>query len=79
MAPLARLKSSWLAIVQRVGEAQTTVVLTLIYSLVLGPIALLLRAFRRGDLLELQAGATGSFARRKTMVPTDAERCARPF
>jgi hypothetical protein len=61
------------------GEAQTTVVLTLIYSLVLGPMALLLRAAGRGDLLELRAGGTASFAHRKTMVPTDAERCARQF
>ena len=47
--------------------------------LILGPMALLLRLFGRGDLLSLRAAKAQSFALAKQMVPTDVERCTRQF
>jgi len=79
MAPVARLKSGWMRITQRLGEVQTVVVLTLVYTLVLGPLALLLRLFGRADLLELRVARGESFALPKQPVPTDRERCERQF
>ena len=75
----AGVKASWMHFVDVLGQVQTTLILTLIYSAVLGPVAVCLRLTRRGDLLELRARRAESFAQRKQMVPTDVERCARQF
>jgi hypothetical protein len=61
------------------GEAQTVVILTLVYATVLAPMALLLRLVGRADLLELQRARGESFAVRKSQIPTDRERCERQF
>ena len=75
----ARFTSSWLAIVRRMGQSQNVVLLTLTYVVVLGPIWLILLLTRRSDLLELRLQDAASFARPKQPVPTDADRCERPF
>ena len=46
-----RFYSGWLEIAARFGQVQTLLVLTIVYTLVLGPVALVLFAFRR-DLLQ---------------------------
>ena len=79
MALPAGIKTSWMHFVNVLGQVQTTLILSLIYGLILGPMALLLRLFRRGDLLALRATGGASFAHPKQMVPTDVERCARQF
>jgi hypothetical protein len=79
MAPVARLKSGWMRIAQRLGEVQSVVILTLIYAAVLAPMALLLRLVGRADLLELRQARGESFARPKQRIPTDRERCERQF
>jgi hypothetical protein len=73
------IKASWMHFVHVLGQVQTTLILTLIYVLVLGPMALLLRLAGRGDLLAVRAGKAQSFAHPKQMVPTDVERCSRQF
>ena len=75
----AGIKTSWMHFVDVLGQVQTTLILSLIYCLILGPMALLLRLFRRGDLLALRPGGGTSHAQRKVMVPTDVERCSRQF
>jgi hypothetical protein len=79
MAPVARLKSGWMRIAQRLGEVQTVVILTLVYATTLAPMALLLRLVGRADLLELRQTRGESFARAKQRIPTDRERCERQF
>jgi hypothetical protein len=79
MAPAAHLKSGWIRIAQRLGEAQTVVILTLVYATVLAPMALLLRLAGRADLLELRQARGESFALPKQRIPTDRERCERQF
>jgi hypothetical protein len=61
------------------GQSQNLVLLTLTYVIVLGPIWLILSLTRRSDLLELRSRGAESFARPKQAVPTDADRCERPF
>ena len=73
------IKASWMRFVHVLGQVQTTLLLTLIYVLVLGPIVLLLRLGGRGDLLATRGGKAQSFAHPKQMVPTDVERCSRQF
>jgi hypothetical protein len=79
MTPLARLESGWMRIAQRLGAVQTVVILTLVYTLVVAPMALLLRLVGRGDLLELRQARAGGYALPKQPVPTDRERCERQF
>jgi hypothetical protein len=69
-----RLSSGWMAIVARFGFAQTLVILTLFYALLLGPVALVMGLARR-DLLErrgLRAG--GSAWHDSDSAPPDLER-----
>jgi hypothetical protein len=79
MAVPAGVKASWMHFVNVLGQVQTTLILSLIYGLILAPMALLLRLFGRADLLDLRAKPAASFARPKQMVPTDVERCTRQF
>jgi len=69
-----RLTGGWMAIVARFGFAQTLVILSLFYALLLGPVALALGLARR-DLLErrgLRAG--GSAWRDADTAAPDLER-----
>ncbi len=79
MALSSGIKASWMHFVDVLGQVQTTLILSLIYSLIVGPMALLLRLFGRGDLLGMRAREAQSFALPKQMVPTDVERCTRQF
>ena len=79
MSGAARLRSGWMRIVRRLGEVQTIVLHSLVYATVLGPLALVLRATGRGDLLELRRARGESFALPKQLVPTDRARCERQF
>ncbi|TFG92635.1 MAG: hypothetical protein E4H11_09210 [Myxococcales bacterium] len=79
MTPLARLKSGWMRIAQRLGEVQTVVILTLVYTMVIAPMALLLRLVGCADLLEMRQARGDGFALPKQQVPTDRERCERQF
>ena len=68
-----------MAIAHRMGQSQNVVLLTLTYVMVLGPVWLMLWLTRRSDLLELRSQGTASFAHPRQPVPTDADRCERPF
>jgi hypothetical protein len=68
-----------MAFAHGLGRIQTAIILFLVYVLVLGPIAVMLRVFGRRDLLELRRPECDSFAHSKDQVPTDAARCARQF
>ena len=78
-APFSAFKRGWMRFVHRLGEVQTTILLTLIYVLMIGPLSVSLRVLGRGDLLELKGPRDGTFAHPKLQIPTDAERCERPF
>lgn len=75
----AGFKRGWMAFAHRLGQIQTAIVLFLVYALLIGPIAVLLRLTGRGDLLEMKRRRAASFAHQKEQIPGDAARCERQF
>jgi hypothetical protein len=75
-----RLYLGWLAIAARFGEAQTLVVLTLVYTLVIGPVALGIAVARRDLLHKRDLGGAGSaWSEADTESKPDVERAKRLF
>jgi hypothetical protein len=75
-----RLYRGWLQIAARFGEVQTLVILTLVYSLVLGPIGLAIAAARR-DLLHKRGlrGDGSVWNDADSVTEPDLERAKRLF
>ena len=75
-----RLYGGWLAIAARFGEAQTLVVLSLVYGLVIGPMALGIAAARR-DLLHKRdlRGSDSAWSEADSVTTPDVERAKRLF
>ena len=76
---MGRFKQRWMTFVHALGRVQTAILLFLIYVLVIGPVSLLLRLSRRGDLLQIEKPAGGTTWSPKPSVPTDIARCERQF
>jgi hypothetical protein len=74
-----RLLDGWNAIVGRFGFAQTLVILALFYTLMIGPVAVMVSLARR-DLLDRRSlGASGSAWRNADSAAPDLERAKRGF
>jgi hypothetical protein len=65
--------------VAALGRAQTTLLLSLVYILGIGPLWLCVCLLGRRDLLETRRVPAASFARPKPKIPTDRQRCERQF
>ncbi len=76
---MGRTMRGWMVFVDRLGKIQTAIVLFLTYTLVVGPISMLIRGFGRQDLLEIKRREGPTFAHAKKAIPTDRERCERQF
>jgi len=75
-----RLYRAWLELAARFGEAQTLVLLTLVYFLALGPAALGLAIGRQDPLHKRDLGANGSgWWEADTTHSPDLERARRLF
>ncbi len=74
MAVLRRLGAGWLAIAGRFGEAQTLVILGLLYALVIGPTGLAVAAARRDYLGRKDLGRQGSAWLESDSAKPDLER-----
>ncbi len=74
MAVLRRLGAGWLAISGRFGEAQTLVILGLLYALVFGPTGLAVAASRRDYLGRKDLGRPGSAWLEADSAKPDLER-----
>ena len=61
------------------GRVQTTLLLSLVYILGIGPLWLCMCVLGRRDPLATRRRAAPSFACPKPRVPTDRERCERQF
>jgi hypothetical protein len=72
------IRRSWMAFAHVVGVVQNFILLTLLYFLILGPIALCLRLLGR-DLLALRGDDRATSYCPKDHVPADLERCERQF
>jgi hypothetical protein len=74
-----RFYAGWLEIAARFGEVQTVLVLAMVYTLVLGPVALVLFALRR-DLLDRRGlHVSGSAWSEADTASADLERARRLF
>ena len=74
-----RLYAGWLEIAARFGEVQTLMVLTMVYTLVLGPVSLILFALRKDLLHKGGLHAAGSTWSEADTAGADLERARRLF
>ena len=74
-----RFYAGWLEIAARFGEVQTLLVLAMVYSLVLGPVALVLFTFRRDLLHKRGLHVSGSAWLEADSAGADLERAKRLF
>ncbi len=74
-----RLYAGWLEIAARFGEVQTLLVVTMAYTLVLGPLALVLFALRRDLLHKRGLRVPGSAWSEADSASADLERARRLF
>ena len=65
--------------VEALGRVQTTLLLSLVYVVMIGPLWLCVCVLGRRDLLGTRRVGATSFAVQKPKVPTDRERCERQF
>ena len=73
------LYAGWLEIAARFGEVQTLLVLAIVYSLVLGPVAVVMFAFRRDLLQRRGLHVPGSAWSEADSAGADLERAKRLF
>ena len=73
------IRRGWMRFVEALGHAQTTLLLSIVYALLIGPLWLLLCAIGRSDLLGVRRRTADTFSAEKPPVPTDRERCERQF
>lgn len=74
-----RLYAGWLEIAARFGEVQTLLIVTMAYTLVLGPLALVLFALRRDLLHKRGLRVSGSAWSEADSAGADLERARRLF
>ncbi len=74
-----RLYAGWLEIAARFGEVQTLIVLTIVYTVVLGPVAVVLFALRRDLLHKRKLHLPGSAWSEADTASADLERARRLF
>lgn len=74
-----RLWHGWLAIAGHFGEVQTLVVLGIVYSFVMGPVAVTTQLARRDFLEKRHIGEPGSAWRDAEAHETDLERVKQQF
>jgi len=70
---------AWMRFVVALGRVQTTLLLSLVYVLGVGPLWLCVCVLGRRDLLGTRRAPVTSFAVQKPELPTDRERCERQF
>ena len=73
------IRRRWMRFVDALGRAQTTLLLSLVYVLGIGPLWLCVCLIGRRDLLGTRRSQAPSFAAEKARIPTDRERCERQF
>lgn len=73
------IRRGWMRFVDALGRAQTVLLLSLVYVLMIGPLWLFVSVLGRRDLLGLRRVPANTFAAEKAPVPTDRARCERQF
>jgi hypothetical protein len=78
MGILRRVWAGWKAFAHILGKIQTTILLTLVYCVAIGPISLLGRLLRR-DLLALRRSGNASYWVQLPQITSDTERARKQF
>ncbi len=73
-----KIKDWWMPIAKKIGEFQTKVILSILYFLVIGPIALIAYLIR-ADLLKKQHRKNPSFWKKEQEPVNTLEGCQRQF
>jgi hypothetical protein len=73
-----RFKTSWSAFVHVLGQVQTTVLLSIVYHIAIGPIALLSRLSRK-DFLMLRPPQSATYAVDLPEVTKSTDRAKKQF
>lgn len=73
-----RLRSLWMVLVEVLGKVQTAILLSIVYHLTLGPLAIAARAARQ-DLLDLRRRKGPSYAKDLKGVSSTLEKAQRQF
>jgi hypothetical protein len=74
---IARLWATWKPLAQRIGDFQARVILTLLYTIILGPYALFIRLFK--DPLRARPSPKASLWISTPSEPATLERARRQF
>jgi len=74
----SKFKGLWMGAVQVLGQVQTTVLLSIVYHIAIGPISLLCRLFGK-DLLALRPPDTTSYTTELPELSYTSERAKRQF
>jgi hypothetical protein len=78
MSILRKIKALWMAFAHVLGQVQTAILLSVVYHVAVGPIALVSKALRR-DLLTLRRPEGASFAEPLPPISSTIERARRQF
>jgi hypothetical protein len=78
MSLLHTLWARWSAFAHRLGQIQTTILLSIVYLIALGPISLIVR-LRGHDLLGLRRSQISSYWAPIPPISSDIERARRQF
>jgi hypothetical protein len=73
-----KLRRAWMVFVEILGKVQTTILLSVVYHIAVGPLALAAKLSGQ-DLLELKSSKDPTYARRLGGVSSTLDRAQRQF
>ena len=73
-----QVRDWWMLFVHALGKVQTTILLSVVYHIAVGPIALISRV-AGGDVLDLKKNADDSYAKRLVRVSSTLEEAEKQF
>ena len=73
-----RLRSWWMMFVHVFGKVQTTILLSIVYHLAVGPLALF-NKLTGGDVLDLRARAEPSYAKKLSRISSTLAEAEKQF
>jgi hypothetical protein len=73
-----KLRSVWMVLVEILGKVQTTILLSVVYHLAVGPLALAAKLSGQ-DLLDLKSSRDPTYARRLGRMSSTLDRAQRQF
>ena len=73
-----QLRSWWMVFVHALGKVQTTILLSVVYHVAVGPLALFSKV-TGGDVLDLRGNRDESYAKRLTRISSTLEEAEKQF